>query len=344
MKHAERCVAVPLTGKPNPEITVPHEHSLGEFPPATALERHAMKNPLQSLIYPYSKSEFFAHYEDNAPLVIHDLGESIRELTALPFLESLETLLAFWPNKVDAYLPGIADEDNSIAITTAEAPTHFENGRGLLFNDINTLSPVLKKWLEALTYELGLSSLTYARNLVYATPAGKGTAPHFDQNINFVLQMHGTKKWWVAPNQHVEGPMSRHTIGLPIDPELGSYTEGAMPEQFPENAAEFVLQPGSLLFVPRGAWHKTEALTDALSLNFTLSAPTWIDLVTAALRGRLAQSSEWRETANFVTDTERVHEAVEKLDALLSDLAQDIPNWNAADILGATEAGQLPFE
>ncbi len=329
--HPKRSVPVPLTGQWNPEITAP-------------LELHTMKKSLQSLIYPYATSEFFEHYEGNTPLVIHDLGESIRELTALPFLASLETLLASWPKKVDAYLPGIADEDNAIAITTQEALTHFENGRGLLFNDINTIAPVLQRWLESLKYELGLSSLTYARNLVYATPAGQGTAPHFDQNINFVLQIHGTKKWWVAPNQHVEGPLSRYTIGLPIDPELGSYTKRAMPEQFPDNGAEFVLQPGSLLFVPRGAWHKTEALTDALSLNFTFSAPTWIDIVTATLRGRLAQSSEWRETANFVTDKERVHEAMEKLDALLSDLAQDIPNWTAADILGTTEAGQWPFE
>ena len=308
------------------------------------MELNAMKKPLKSLIYPYSKSEFFVHYEENTPLVVHDLGESIRELTELPFLESLETLLASWPNKVDAYLPGIADEANSIEIPTEEALKHFGNGMGLLFNDINIISSVLEKWLEALKYELGLSSLTYARNLVYAIPAGKGTAPHFDQNINFVLQIHGTKKWRVAPNQHVESPMSRHTIGLPIDPELGSYTERAMPEQFPDHATEFVLKPGSLLFVPRGVWHKTEALTDALSLNFTFSAPTWIDILTAALRGRLAQSSAWRETANFVTDKERVHEAMEKLDALLSELARDVPNWHAADILGATEAGQLPLE
>ena len=45
-----------------------------------------------------------------------------------------------------------------------------------------------------------------------------------------------------------------------------------------------------------------------------------------------------------MTDKERVHEAMEKLDALLSDLAQDVPNWTAADILGTTEAGQWPFE
>ena len=297
-----------------------------------------MKQLLGSLIYPYSKSEFVDHYEGDTPFAVHDLGDGIRELAELPFLESLEALLASWPNKVDAYLPGIADEANSIEIAAEEALEHFGNGAGLLFNDINTISPLLEGWLESLKYELGLSSLTYARNLVYVIPAGKGTSPHFDQNINFVLQIHGTKRWLVAPNQHVKSPMSRHTIGLPTDPELESYAERAMPEQFSDRAANFVLKPGSLLFVPRGAWHKTEALTDALSLTFTFGAPTWIDILTAALRGRLAQSSEWRETANFGTDKGRAHEATEKLDVLLSNLARDVPNWNAADILEATEA------
>ena len=46
----------------------------------------------------------------------------------------------------------------------------------------------------------------------------------------------------------------------------------------------------------------TEALSDAVSLNFTFTAPCWMDILLTALRGRLAQSNEWRETANFVAD------------------------------------------
>jgi 50S ribosomal protein L16 3-hydroxylase len=59
--------------------------------------------------------------------------------------------------------------------------------------------------------------LTYVRNLVYATPAGKGNAPHFDQNFNFVLQLEGTKKWWLAKNKTINNPMTRHVIGQPTD-------------------------------------------------------------------------------------------------------------------------------
>lgn len=97
--------------------------------------------------------------------------------------------------------------------------------------------------------------------MVYATPDGKGTAAHFDQNINFVLQLQGTKTWWLAPNTHVENPTQRFTIGQPLDPELASYVEREMPSEMPGllegNCLKVVLRPGSMLFVPRGYWHRT---------------------------------------------------------------------------------------
>ena len=301
-----------------------------------------MKNALTSFIKPRTKSEFLEYYRDNTPVVSHDLFESTSELTDLPFLKSLDDLLKFWPKPVDCYLPGIADEVNSITTSTDEAKKLFKEGRGLIFNDADTESDVLRRWVDELITELGLSTLTYGRSLIYAIPAGKVTDPHFDQNINFVYQIHGTKKWWVAPNHHVENPMTRHTIGAPTDPELASYAP-EMPETFPSGASEFTLKPGSFLFVPRGAWHTTKASDeDTLSISFTLTAPTWIDLLTAAMRGRLAQNSEWRETADFVTDKEHHLEATEHLDYLLAELSSEIPYWRAKDILGATEMNQFP--
>ena len=121
-----------------------------------------------------------------------------------------------------------------------------------------------------------------------------------------------------------------------------SYAKDGMPEAFPDDGTEFTLGPGSMLFVPRGSWHRTEAISDAVSLNFTFTAPSWIDILTTALRGRLAQSSDWRETADFVTDDQYYTHAKEKFDSLLKDLANDVPSWNATDILSATEMGQFP--
>jgi len=297
-----------------------------------------MKNHLESLINPMSRTDFLENYKNNKPVIAHGILDDSSELRELPFLKSLENLLIFWPTEVSSYLPGIADEGNSKKVSTSEAKKLFHEGSGLCFDDANNFSPILQQWAEELRSDLGLSQLTYCRSLIYAIKNGKGTAPHFDQNINFVIQISGTKKWWVAPNTHVENPLTRHTIGIDIDPELASYSTYPMPDSFPENASEFILKPGSMLFVPRGAWHKTEAgAEDAISLNFTFTAPSWIDILCAAMRGRLAQSSQWRETADFVSDDLLYPQALDKFNILLSELAEDIPNWNANDILGATE-------
>lgn len=268
-------------------------------------------------------------YKKQTPGVYHGLKEEISDLTSLPFLESLESMLNSWPDKIQAHLPDVRDEASSIDVNATDARKLFENGMGLLFNEVQTISPLLAEKLEMIRHALGISAMTIARCLVYATPNGKGTAPHFDQNINFVLQIHGTKNWWMAPNTDVINPLTRHTMGLEPDPEMMSYLEKPLPQSMPEKSECFELKPGSLLFVPRGYWHSTEAEGDALALNFTFTAPTWVDLMTAALRGRLALNPEWRETAHPAEE--------QKFQELLQELVHDLPQWKAADILSATD-------
>lgn len=289
-----------------------------------------MTTNLSSLLAPFKLSDFQKCFAANEPFLVPKVNsEGIQSILDLPFLNSLESLLEHWPKSIQVHLPDLRDEASSIDTDSAHAMSFFNQGMGLLFNDAQILSPVLLSWIEGVKKDLGVSALTYGRNLIYATPDGEGTAPHFDQNINFVLQIKGIKKWTVAANHHLKNPMTRHTMGQPADPEMMSYMDRPMPMSMPDDAQEFELRPGSLLFVPRGCWHSTEAEGDALALNFTFTAPTWIDLLSAALRSRLLQSPEWRETADL---------SEKKFNQLLADLVNDLPHWRAADILAATEA------
>jgi 50S ribosomal protein L16 3-hydroxylase len=295
---------------------------------------------LANLISPHAPETFLSETWPKKPFVVHGLGETVSSLREIPFLSSLDALLNSWPGTIQAHLPEVSDESSSVDGNAAEARNFFSQRRmGLLFNNVEKQSPILKEWLKALKKDLGLPVSTYARCIVYATPDGKGTAAHFDQNINFVLQLHGSKKWWLAENDFVENPTERFTIGQPLDPELESYALKETPTSAPKSKKEYVLEPGSMLFVPRGYWHGTEADGDALALNFTLSQPTWIDLFTLALKSRLSLSPDWRELADGVTsrDEGRRKTAEKKFDLLLIDLVEDLPNWRAADILGATE-------
>ncbi|MBH48334.1 MAG: hypothetical protein CME71_09225 [Halobacteriovorax sp.] len=292
---------------------------------------------ISKLFDPISRHEFLEYYLKGTPLVAHGF-KGIDILAARPMLNSLEGLIASWPSTVNAYQDGTADEVNSITVSAKEASNLFSQKKsGLYFDDPNRFDPLIEQMLQELRIDLGLSNLTYARSLIYVIAKGKGTAAHFDQNINFVIQVTGSKKWWIATNKSVKNPLVRHTLGHPVDPELESYS-GIFPESMPEDATEYILKPGSVLFLPRGCWHKTEALSDAISLNFTYSAPSWLDLISAAIRSRLVHSEAWRETADFVNDPELAPHAVDKFDQLLSELALDAATWKASDILSATES------
>lgn len=294
---------------------------------------------IAALVSEQNYESFLNQNWPDQPFIIHGLGESVRELTELSFLKSLDSLLNTWPFPVSAHLPDVRDESSAIDTTTENAKKLFSNHMGLLFNNVQRISPVLQIWLKTIKLELGLPLSTDSRCMVYATADGKGTAPHFDQNINFVLQLHGTKTWWIEPNLSVENPTQRFTMNQAMDPELDSYAESEMPTKMSTSREEVILKPGSMLFVPRGYWHSTEASGEALALNFTFSQPTWVDLFTAALRSRLLQSPDWRDHADGInaTDPERRKMAEIKFDHLLAELVTDLPNWTAGEILAATE-------
>ena len=276
-------------------------------------------------------SSLVAAYLSQKPTVIEGVSVPVPSE-----FETLETLLERWPSSIEAHLPDLRDEMSAIETTPKDAHKLFQNGLGLLFKEVNKFSAPLQQWLEEFQRELGLSALTYGRCLIYVTPDGKGTAPHFDQNINFVYQVSGTKLWTMSENVDVQHPLTRHTMGQEADPELQSYLQGPLPGMM-TSCQTFELKPGSILFVPRGHWHETEAHGEALSLNFTFTAPSWLDLMTAALRGRLALDPSWRETARGLTTPEDRAGAEQRFSMLLQELSQDLPHWSARDILGATD-------
>ena len=291
---------------------------------------------LAALVDPGAVAALLASYEGDRPFVVHGARAGIAELLALPVLASIDAMLSAWPEPVEVHLPDVADEASSVSVSPHHARAMFASGMGLLFSGVQRYSPTLAPWLRALRVELGLSALTESRCLVYATPPGVGTAPHFDQNVNFVLQVHGTKTWFLAPNTHVARPLTRHTMGQEPDPELASYAGQPLPTALPADRTEIVLEPGSVLFVPRGMWHATTATTASLQLNFTFSPPSWLDVLTTALRSRLAQSRRWRETATPLDAA--------RFDALLRELADDAAHWSGAEILAATEAADAPSD
>ena len=157
---------------------------------------------------------------------------------------------------------------------------------------------------------------------LFFTPAGGGAVPHFDKNENFTIQLTGAKRWQVGETPMVPVTPDSYTLGSSmITPALAPLlAEATRP---PERAVD--LEPGTLLYVPRGTVHHTGAGEPSWSLNLSYCPATWLDLLQAGLQQRLAASPRWRGTVTgaggdpAAQNANRLPELLAELRARLDD-------------------------
>ncbi|CAN7999670.1 unnamed protein product [Ixodes hexagonus] len=110
---------------------------------------------------------------------------------------------------------------------------------------------------------------------MYLTPAGsQGFAPHYDDIEAFVLQLEGQKLWRVYAPRDPSEELPRFSSGNFAEEEVG------------EPLLTALLEPGDLLYFPRGFIHQACTGETSHSLHLTLSTcqrNTWGDLLEKAL-------------------------------------------------------------
>ena len=296
---------------------------------------------LGRLLRSVGEEQFLLEYWPSRPCVAHaGSDDDLDPLLLHPWLQSVDQIASRWSRQVLVALPDFDDEYSSIHVSPDVATKLFRNGMTITFTFVNRECPIIQEWLQELFVTLRLPAQTLARAYVYASPDGRGTAPHFDHNANFVLQLKGTKVWRLAPNEHVVYPMSRYTMRTVISRQMSWYSRLPMPTEMPAQCTEVVLKPGSFLFVPRGLWHSTKAEGESLSLNFTFSQPSWLEIIIDALMVRLSVRAHWREGARWIDEAESSLEYQRLTDAtltrLLTELTEESASIHASDIAAAS--------
>jgi ribosomal protein L16 Arg81 hydroxylase len=127
---------------------------------------------------------------------------------------------------------------------------------------------------------------------LFLTSRAGGASPHFDCNENFTIQLTGTKRWFVESELMAVMPMEGHVIGH----QPGVSLANLIVEEHQTAERRFKLKPGTFLYVPRGAVHRTSADTQSWSLNISYAGTTWVELLQNGLRQRLVESARWRST------------------------------------------------
>lgn len=259
----------------------------------------------QTLIAPVSTSEFFASYWEksflhvrrNAPGTFDDL---------------------FSLDDVDRWLASTrTGEHNSVVITAQEGSDKgaeryrprdvtldrvydaFTSGHSVVLNQLEdswpSLSPLVKEMGKSFCADIGVNA--------YLTPRGSQAFPiHTDSQDAFILQVYGEKIWRLHELVELSAVRLRHEQDLVAPPSFKK------PDIHTPLLAEIRLQPGDVLYIPRGMPHYAIAREEtSLHLTVGVTPYCWMDFLKAALEQSTLRVPELRRflPAGFVEDGSR---------------------------------------
>jgi 50S ribosomal protein L16 3-hydroxylase len=207
----------------------------------------------------------------------------------------------------------------------------YQAGVTFYVKDMAELEPVR----DSLARSLSVPRDNFQCNLFCNLP-GATTRMHFDPVDTFTVQIKGRKRWRIAPNRNAPDPnIGWATLDRAMRAELRLYAQGPMPERMPDGAEEYLLEPGAMLYVPRGYWHETESDAESISVHIHHIVLPWVDAVLVALRSKLIRDPAWRATAATLWDPSRRPAAEAALEPLLASLGAAVAELAPGDVLPA---------
>jgi hypothetical protein len=174
-------------------------------------------------------------------------------------------------------------------------PIHlYELGLSVYLPDISPNVPGAAAFLRALETELGIDE-GCTRITVWASPRGDGAPTHFDSEDVFSIQLAGSKRFEVAPMKEYAYPLGgQYGPGAAPYDDMYPQLENGFPEATLADFETVDMQAGSVLFLPRGTWHRTLAEQDSFAISIGIRPPSVVESFLEQLRYVLLQDPEWR--------------------------------------------------
>lgn len=252
------------------------------------------------ILAPVLPETFFAEYHGRKVLHVPGGADKFAPVMSWAKLNAMLNMTALWTNRsfemaLDGTLLPPRDYCRPAVDHGSGAPSQqpdaarvtalLKRGASLLLNDIDTFNPGLSAVAHAL--EQTLESRVQAN--LYCSAAERQAFPsHFDSHDVYAVHVEGEKLWRIYEGR-LDNPVAHPAFQ-------------GQPQSFHENAkgkiaAEILLKPGDLLYIPRGTYHDAIARTDGtLHVAFGAVAVIGLDFVSgiferavhdAAFRGDL---------------------------------------------------------
>jgi len=229
---------------------------------------------LAGLIAPHSLQHFLEHHWEREHL--HVLGRPDEARASLVSLEAVDAMLTTRVNRhpdvsvVNATHPVEPEDytDGEDLVDPIRVARLFAAGGTIIINNLDQYSPRVRALVSQLEAELRV----HAQANLYLTPGGaQGFAAHYDSHDVILVQVIGQKQWRLY-----DSPKGLPMRGERFDPAATKPGE---------RTAELLLQPGGVLYIPRGLMHDAVAVDDGPSMHVTigLHAFRWSEVLLEAL-------------------------------------------------------------
>jgi ribosomal protein L16 Arg81 hydroxylase len=229
---------------------------------------------LQLLLGDIPPGEFFADIWQKRPLHVQGTPERFAGL----FDESVFRKSATSCDHLKAYSTTAEGRVRELAISPDRIDAEFRAGATICISGINGHAPLnaLIAGLDAEIAQAGEMSFNS-----YYSPEGKGFSLHFDDHPVWILQIAGRKEWKFSRTPF---PNPLASITFHAGQQVASAPwSGTIPRPDETAFQQALLEPGDVLYLPEGTWHRAAAKGQSLALTLACNRASPLDLVQQAL-------------------------------------------------------------
>ena len=275
-------------------------------------------NLLESLFDPSMAKEFLNGYWPDKSFSYHGSPDRLPDYLRGELLSSFDKLAMHYHGRVA--FGNASAIDKTVLVKDAPVGLLRKMGLSLYLLDLANSIPGTNEFLREVEQAVGADT-GVVRIGAFAAPVHNGVTSHFDSEEVISVQLEGTKRFYIAPMHEIPYP-----YGKQFGPGYSAYDDlypqmGAGIPKLNNDEFECIeMHPGSVLFMPRGTWHRTEATQESLSVSIIIRQPASFENVLEHLKYSLLRDPKWRRPL-YVSDC-----GDENLTAHIADLLEDLPN------------------
>lgn len=282
---------------------------------------------LEAFIAPVPVKDFFEQYWNRRALFIPGYPEKFEGLfDRVAFDRAVHSC-------VDLKV-GYTDErgwPGHFNIKPHQVPEMLEAGKTICASMIDPGNPVLTAFLQRISQDFAAAGRFFFNS--YLSPDGAGFGLHLDHHPVSIMQIEGRKRWWYSPEPglkevvtNVSFPKDRDVLKLP-------WVTVSRPQE--EDLCEAVLNPGDVLYMPKGTWHRAAAEGGSLGLTLAMESVLPLELIQGALAPHLTRAELRSQLPGFPRESVTgglPRELEQRFEAALAELRSALDSITASDL------------